>query len=121
MHTDGGSIPRLFWGVPGFSPWGMAPGYIVHDWLFVQHRCRYDGYESVSFEDSARVLAEAIKTQMRDGKAPESPDVLYAVYEAVSSPIARDLWNSNKCEAAAAAPPGARRVKVLEIDLGPRR
>ena len=24
MYTDGGSIPRLFWSVKGFSPWAMA-------------------------------------------------------------------------------------------------
>ena len=25
MYTDGGSIPRLFWSVKGFSPWGSVP------------------------------------------------------------------------------------------------
>ena len=35
MFTDGGSIPRLFWSVRGFSPWGYAPAYVMHDWLFI--------------------------------------------------------------------------------------
>jgi len=39
MYTDGGSVPRLFWNVPGYSPWGYAPAYIVHDWLFHAHHC----------------------------------------------------------------------------------
>lgn len=34
MYTDGGSIPRFLWGIEGYSPWGYAPAYIVHDWLF---------------------------------------------------------------------------------------
>ena len=37
MYTDGGSIPQLIWGVPGYSPWGYAPAYIIHDWIFVAH------------------------------------------------------------------------------------
>jgi hypothetical protein len=35
MYTDGGSVPRLLWSVPGYSPWGMGPAYILHDWLFI--------------------------------------------------------------------------------------
>jgi len=42
MYTDGGSIPRVFWAFPGFSPWGYAPAYVIHDWLFHQHRCHND-------------------------------------------------------------------------------
>src|SRR5262245_3406002 len=42
MYTDGGSIPRVFWSVKGFSPWGYGPAYVLHDWLFHAHRCRND-------------------------------------------------------------------------------
>ncbi len=42
MYTDGGSIPRLFWSVKGFSPWGYGPAYVLHDWLFHEHRCGSD-------------------------------------------------------------------------------
>ncbi len=49
IFTDGGSIPPVFWSLPGFSPWGYGPAYIVHDWLFQQHRCRLpDGRRSRS-------------------------------------------------------------------------
>ena len=34
MYTDGGSIPPILQPIPGFSPWGYGPAYIVHDWLF---------------------------------------------------------------------------------------
>src|SRR5688500_20163195 len=40
MYTDGGSVPRIFWSIPGLSPWGLGPGYIIHDWMFLVHRCR---------------------------------------------------------------------------------
>ena len=39
MYTDGGSVPRVFWSIPGLSPWGLGPAYIVHDWIFEVHRC----------------------------------------------------------------------------------
>lgn len=42
MYTDGGSIPRIFWSIPGLSPWGFGPAYIIHDWLFVVHRCHWN-------------------------------------------------------------------------------
>src|SRR5690242_2673175 len=32
MFTDGGSIPRILWSVPGFSPWGQGPAFLVHDY-----------------------------------------------------------------------------------------
>ena len=31
MYTDGGSVPRIFWNIPGLSPWGLGPAYIIHD------------------------------------------------------------------------------------------
>jgi hypothetical protein len=34
MLTDGGSIPRVFWVLRNYSPWGYGPAFIVHDWLF---------------------------------------------------------------------------------------
>ena len=97
MYTDGGSIPRVFWGLPMLGPWDFAPGYIIHDWLFVQHHCKSAGWEKIDFPRSAQILAEAIKTQMvKSGK--EDPPVLAAIYEAVKSPVAEQLWNDGKCD-----------------------
>jgi hypothetical protein len=94
MYTDGGSIPRLFWGIPGYSPWGYAPAYIVHDWLFEAHHCQYPEFAWVSFNDSARLLAEGIKTLMETEVAPKDATVFYSIYEAVRTPIAERLWNA---------------------------
>jgi hypothetical protein len=93
MYTDGGSIPRLFWGVPGYSPWGYAPAYIIHDWLFEAHHCDIPEYRDITFDKSASILAEAIKTMMVTNKAPRDETTLWAIYEAVKSPIAKSLWD----------------------------
>ena len=69
MYTDGGSIPKIAQVFNGLSPWGYAPAYMIHDWLFVAHHCivdgedgpRFDQVRSVTFEDSAEILGEAIR------------------------------------------------------------
>ena len=104
MNTDGGSIPSILHPLKGFSPWGYGPGYIIHDWLFVAHKCGFPPDNDVSFERSAMVLAEAMKTLMDRGfvnydgvvqKFPKAEDTLYLVYQAVRSKIARKLWNTH--------------------------
>ncbi len=61
MYTDGGSIPRVFWSVKGFSPWGYGPAYVLHDWLYHRHRCGQDGPPNTfSFEEANEVLDDAI-------------------------------------------------------------
>lgn len=128
MYTDGGSIPRLFWSSPNLGPWDFAPGYIIHDWLFVQHHCREADWQAIDFERSAVILAEAIKTQMV--KSPDAhPTVVWAIYEAVRSPIARRLWEEGECrrpppETIGMIPKGAvgapvpRPVTIMTIDFG---
>lgn len=128
MYTDGGSIPRLFWGVTGYSPWGYAPAYIIHDWLFLAHHCAFPDYQNIEFEDSARILAEGIKTIMEAGIAPKDETTLWAIYEAVKSRIAESIWNNpNACnqipdtaDFKSLSPPG---VFFMEIDMQriPRR
>lgn len=127
MYTDGGSIPRLFWSSPGFGPWDFAPGYVIHDWLFVQHHCREGDWQAYDFPRSAEILAEAIKTQMEKGGTSE-PTVVWAIHEAVSTPVAKRLWDVGECkqapaDAAAAPPSGAkaipvpRPVKIMTIEF----
>lgn len=43
MYTDGGSIPRALWGFEGLSPMDYLPAYVIHDWLYLQHRCHKAG------------------------------------------------------------------------------
>src|SRR5690606_5142581 len=93
MVTDGGSIPRLFWSIPGYSPWGFGPAFIIHDWVFQAHHCNSPDEAWVTFPDSARILGEGIKYLMVAGHAPEDPTTFSAIVSAVGSPIAKNLWD----------------------------
>lgn len=104
MDTDGGSIPRLLWASKKFSPWGYAPSFMVHDWVFVAHKCSHAPDTDWTFPQSALLLAEVTKTLMEAGfttfhgtvrKLPKLEDTLYLMYLAVSSPIAENLWNDS--------------------------
>jgi hypothetical protein len=98
MYTDGGSIPRLFWSVPGYSPWAMGPAYIIHDWLFMAHHCNTPGYEQVSFDDSARIMGASIKTLMEADTVPKDETLFFNVVEAVRSPVAKRIWEKGDCD-----------------------
>lgn len=102
MDTDGGSIPRILHGSARFDPWHYALGYIIHDWIFIAHKCGHAPDDTISFDDSATILAECIKTQMEVGfkdfdgnqvKFPKNEDTMYLIYKAVASSIARRLWD----------------------------
>jgi hypothetical protein len=56
MYTDGGSIPRIATVFKGFSPWGYAPAYMIHDWLFIAKHCVTDGM--ASYGDFPIVISE---------------------------------------------------------------
>jgi hypothetical protein len=98
MFTDGGSIPRSFWVLKNYSPWGYGPAFIVHDWLFHMQDCKELGYEKYSLEEAATVMSEVMKTMM------ESPDfdygsktTVYSMYKAVQTQPARDAWSDGRC------------------------
>lgn len=128
MYTDGGSIPRLFWSSPELGPWDFAPGYIIHDWLFLQHRCKEGDWQSWDIDMAATVLAEGIKTLMT-GAQNGDPVIAWAIYEAVRTPMARRSWDSPACSlpppdasvSAAPAPPGSAApptpVRIKTIDF----
>jgi hypothetical protein len=125
MYTDGGSIPRLFWSAPNLAPWDFGPAYVIHDWLFEQRHCKYDDWQSYDFERGAQILAEGIKTQMTSA-GTEDASIVYAIYEAVRSPIAKALWEGGECKTPPAAvlqpsgAPGApvsAPVRILTIDF----
>lgn len=102
MVTDGGSIPRVFRGLKNYSPWGYAPGYIVHDWLFHVHVCKLREHDRFSFEETAMILSEIIKTLMEHpnpAKRMERDEgTLFAIHAAVSSSFAREVWNGSACQ-----------------------
>lgn len=103
MYTDGGSIPRPLWGFRNYSPWGYAPAYVVHDWLFEMKHCQLPGNEKYDVDEAAWILSEVMKTMMeKDQSADVDKLTLYAIFEAVRSPIAQHVWESGECDRATA-------------------
>ena len=98
MYTDGGSIPRFLWGIEGYSPWGYAPAYIVHDWLFEAHHCGYEPDNPHTFNDSVAVIAEGLKAVMEANTEVRNYFVFDSVVAAVRSPIAKRLWQDGSCK-----------------------
>src|SRR5262249_2306194 len=64
MITDGGSVPRPAWLIPGINPRSYMRAYVVHDWLFLAHHCLRPEDPAGTFERANLVLAEAIFTLM---------------------------------------------------------
>src|SRR6202035_300430 len=97
MLTDGGSIPRPLWILRSYSPWGYAPAFIVHDWLFVMKHCKLPGYDQYTHRDAADVMAEVMKTMMETGRVDVDKGTLEWMHMAVSSSIAGRLWENGSC------------------------
>jgi hypothetical protein len=101
MYTDGGSIPRIAQVFKGFSPWGYAPAYMIHDWLFVARHCLIDGMDEarfksvrdVSFDESAQILGEAIQALVQTGRVQQNDLAGATITGAVDSSIAQALWD----------------------------
>lgn len=101
MYTDGGSIPRIAQVFEGFNPWGYAPAYMVHDWLFVARHCNVDGLANeeeakianMGFQESADIIAEAIKTLIVSKKVSENDVAPGVISSVVAGPISQGLWN----------------------------
>jgi hypothetical protein len=92
--TDGGSIPRFFWNIPGLSPWALGPAYVIHDYIFTVHRCGWNDpvASQITFEQSALVLAEIGKALL-DRKLVKH-DALDAIVWGVRTQYARNLWDT---------------------------
>ncbi|MGR9148096.1 hypothetical protein ACU8MT_01370 [Rhizobium leguminosarum] len=108
MYTDGGSVPKVVQVFRGFNPWGYAPAYMVHDWIFTARHCLDDGrrdpeytaLENIQFRESAVILGEAIHTLMKEKVVSENDVAKRAITEAVNSPIAANIWKGSpgKCK-----------------------
>jgi len=139
MYTDGGSIPRIATVFKGFSPWGYAPAYMVHDWVFIAHHCNIDGtptpeeekHKDLTFEDSAMLIAEAIKALQVSGQVARNDVAGSAISSAVAGPISRSLWQrKGACQrhrvsekdrlAALQAFPRSVRATLDDVGLDPR-
>ena len=95
MFTDGGSVPRAFQVFKNYSPWGYAPAFIMHDWLFTMKYCDMPGYSSL--EEAADIMSEVVKTMMVKLGTVDT-FALYTMDRAVRSPIARQVYESGKCK-----------------------
>lgn len=92
MVTDGGSIPRPLWALKSYSPWGYAPAFIIHDWIFETNMCRLD--EDYTFNESILIFAEVLKTLMEKDHTINTMIFNTMVY-AIGSDISKDVWNSD--------------------------
>jgi hypothetical protein len=101
MYTDGGSIPRFAQVFKGFSPWGYAPAYMVHDWLFIAKNCNTDGkaegreveIAEMTFPESADIMAEAIKTLVEEKRVKPNDVSETIIPGVVGGAISRGLWD----------------------------
>lgn len=91
MITDGGTIPRPFWCIPGLDPWTYMPGFLCHDYRFYEKHCLPD--EVRSFESANDMLAEAIYTLMMEGVVPEDWRTVAVIHAGCASFVGRDLWD----------------------------
>ena len=93
MYTDGGSVPQIFWGIPGLSPWALGPAYIIHDWIFLVHRCDLPAppeVKAITFDQSAQILAEVGKSLVDAGLIKDNK--LEEIVWAVRTKYALSLW-----------------------------
>lgn len=107
MYTDGGSIPRIVQAFPGFSPWGFAPAYMVHDWVFGAHQCVTDSKATakqtsdaaIEFDDTVRIMAQAIAALANSKHIAENSAAPSAVTLGVGTPLSRRLWTApDRCQ-----------------------
>ena len=114
MYTDGGSVPRVFWSIPGLSPWALGPAYIMHDWIFEVHRCNRDAppeVKNITFEQSAQILAEVGQSLVDAGLIDNNQ--LPAIVWAVRTRYARGIWDKPATEEECIKPPSQVQARAL--------
>jgi len=99
MFTDGGTIPPALRAIKAYSPWGYAPAFIIHDWLFAMKHCKVPGFEKYDLDKAATILAEVMKTVMENPKyGGPNKLVHYSMYEGVRSSAAKEHWDNGTCD-----------------------
>lgn len=95
MFTDGGSIPRFMHWDAMLDPWRFAPAYFLHDWIFELHYCAVANgtEEKYTFQDANDILMEGINTMNNTGLSTARTTAMFAIDLAVSSFIAKRLWD----------------------------
>lgn len=101
MYTDGGSIPKFAQVFNGFGPWGYAPAYMIHDWLYMARHCNVDGtpteaearVAAITFQESAEILNASINALVASGRVKRNDVATGVISGAVAGPIARARWD----------------------------
>jgi hypothetical protein len=119
MYTDGGSVPQILWGIPGLSPWALGPAYIIHDWIFLVHRCSLPAppeVKAITFEQSAQILAEVGKSLVEAGLIKDNR--LEEIVWAVRTKYALSLWERpptpRECETPVVSPTARKRLGLRD-------
>jgi hypothetical protein len=86
----------------------------VHDWLFHIKHCQVGPYKEYTVAEAGTVMAEIIKTMMETGKVEHDALTVDLMFAAVTSPIAKNLWNSGRCEP---APPAFSEHPLYEFTI----
>lgn len=60
FETDGATVPRPFWSIPGLAPHDWPRAAILHDWLW---ELRYRSVPAIGFRESNRLLRQAIRCE----------------------------------------------------------
>jgi len=98
FYTDGGSIPKPFQALKNYSPWGYAPAFVIHDWLFHMQDCQLSSHERYTLESAAQIMSEVMKTMMESPKFKfGDKTTVYLMHQAVRSPFAAAAWNDRNC------------------------
>jgi hypothetical protein len=84
MITNGASIPRNLWYVPGFAPFDFTRAAVIHDWLFEAHH-RYIMAEAAFEAAKVRHDTEAMKRSSADKEA-------YKRYKDLNQEDAADIF-----------------------------
>jgi hypothetical protein len=92
IYTCGSILPRKLWTKLGLSSQSFLPPLLIHDWEF---ELRFAGRQRKSFEAVRATTMEAMHTLMISGRNAAKPFVFRSIYGALSSPIARALWDAN--------------------------
>ena len=124
------SVPQILWGIPGLSPWGLGPAYIIYDWIFEVHRCGRPAppeVTQITLEQSAQILAEVGKALVEAGLIEDN--MLEPIVWAVRTRYARGKWETSGTAEECKRPPAAATMRrrlappstVVEFVIPPRR
>jgi hypothetical protein len=92
IYTAGSILPRKLWTKLGLSSQDFLPPLLIHEW---EYELRFQGKQRKSFESVRATAMEGVHTLMTLGRNAAKPFVFRTVYGALSSPVARSLWDAS--------------------------